>query len=257
MKRPLLALVLTLPLSLAAGLSAFAGEITVFAAASLTNAFTAAKADFERLHPGDVIKLDFAASGALLGRMDAGTACDVFASADRDTMTMAVDRGRVDPATRLVFAGNTLVLAVPAGNPAGVQGIESLSQGGVRRIGVGNPESVPAGRYAKRGLQQKALWFALTSKLVYYPSVRHVLAAVEHGDVDAGFVYATDASSAGAAVETAASMELSPPVVYTAAQATTVRDKPLAAAFLAYLATPQARETLAGFGFAPPPTPAQ
>lgn len=254
MKRPLLASVLLLALSLAACLSASAGEITVFAAASLTNALTAVKADFERLHPGDVLKLDFAASGALLGRMDAGAACDVFASADRDTMTMAVDRGRVDPATRIVFAGNTLVLAVPAGNPARVQGIESLSHGGVRRIGVGNPESVPAGRYAKRGLQQKALWFALTSKLVYYPSVRHVLAAVEHGDVDAGFVYATDA---GAAVETAAAMALSPPVVYTAALATTVREKPLAAAFLAYLATPKARETLAGFGFAPPPTPAQ
>ena len=257
MKRPLLASVLLLALSLAACLSASAGEITVFAAASLTNAFTALKADFERLHPGDVIKLDFAASGALLGRMDAGATCDVFASADRDTMTMAVDRGRVDAATRLVIAGNTLVLVVPAGNPARVQGIESLSQGGVRRVGVGNPESVPAGRYAKRGLQQKALWFALTSKLVYYPSVRHVLAAVEHGDVDAGFVYATDASAAGKAVETAAAMALSPPVVYTAALATTVREKPLAAAFLAYLATPKALETLAGFDFAPPPTPAQ
>jgi len=245
-------LLLVVALLFAACLPASAGEITVFAAASLVNAFTAVAADFEKLHPGDAVHLDFAASGALLGRMDAGAACDVFASADRDTMTMAVDRGRVDPATRLVFAGNTLVLAVPAGNPARIKDIDSLSQGGVRRIGVGNPESVPAGRYAKRSLQQKALWFALTSKLVYFPSVRHVLAAVERGDVDAGFVYATDAA-AGKTVDTAAAIPLSPPVLYTAAMAATAKDTRLAAAFLAYLSTPPARETLARFGFAPPP----
>ena len=197
---------------LATCLPAAAGEITVFAAASLVNAFTAVKADFEQLHPGNTIHLDFAASGTLLGRMDAGAACDVFASADRDTMTMAVDKRRVDPASRLVFAGNTLVLAVPPGNPARIKDLDSLSQGGVRRIGVGNPETVPAGRYAKRALQPKALWFALTSKLVYYPSVRHVLEAVSHGEVDAGFVYATDAAAPGITVTTAASLVLSPPI---------------------------------------------
>lgn len=249
MKRLILAVVCLLALCLPAP----AGEITVFAAASLVNAFPAVKADFERLHPGDTVHLDFAASGALLGRLDAGAVCDVFASADRDTMNLAVDKRRVDPASRLVFAGNTLVLAVPAGNPGRVKDLDSLSQGGVRRIGVGNPESVPAGRYAKRGLQQQALWFALTSKLVYFPSVRHVLAALEHREVDAGFVYATDTATAGRAVETAAAIPLSPPVAYAAALAKTAANPRLAAAFLAYLATPQARETLAGFGFAPPP----
>ncbi|MYL83149.1 molybdate ABC transporter substrate-binding protein [Desulfovibrio aerotolerans] len=250
MKRLLAALVLVI----AACRPAAAGEITVFAAASLVNAFTAVKADFEQLHPGNTIHLDFAASGALLGRMDAGAACDVFVSADRDTMTMAVDKRRVDPASRLVFAGNTLVLAVPPGNPARVKDLDSLSQGGVRRIGVGNPETVPAGRYAKRALQQKALWFALTSKLVYYPSVRHVLTAVSHGEVDAGFVYATDAAAPGITVGTAASLVLSPPITYTAARSAAAKDTRLAADFLAYLATPQAKATLAVFGFTPPPT---
>ena len=250
MKRLLLAILL----ALAVCRPAFAGEITVFAAASLVNAFAVIKADFEAAHPGDTIHLDFAASGALLGRMDAGAACDVFASADRDTMTLATDRNRIDPATRMVFAGNTLVLAVPAGNAARVSGLDSLSLGGVRRIGVGNPESVPAGRYAKRALQQKALWFALTSKLVYYPSVRHVLAALEQGEIDAGFVYATDVSAAGKAVATAASISLTPPIVYTAARAKAAGNKQLAADFLAYLATPQVVSTLSGFGFLPPPT---
>ncbi|MHC1789438.1 molybdate ABC transporter substrate-binding protein [Solidesulfovibrio sp.] len=248
MKRLLLALALVS----AACLPVSAGEITVFAAASLVNAFAVVKTDFERLHPGDAINLDFAASGALLDRMDAKAACDVFASADRDTMTMAVDKGRVAPASRVDFAGNTLVLAVPAGNPARVGSLGSLSQGGVRRIGVGNPGSVPAGRYAKRGLQRKALWFALTSKLVFYPSVRHVLAALERGELDAGFIYATDAAAAGQTVQTAAALPLSPPITYTAAMTTTARDRQLAAAFLGYLATPDAAQTLARFGFAPP-----
>jgi len=233
-------------------LPAWAGEIRVYAAASLANALAAVKTGYERLHPDDVVTPVFAASGALLSRMDGGAACDVFISADPDTMTMAVDKRRVDPASRTVIAGNTLVLAVPAGNPAHVTGLAALSQGGVQRIGVGNPESVPAGRYAKRALQRQALWFALTSKLVYYPSVRHVLAAVEKGEIDAGFVYATDAAIAGAAVATAAVVPLSPPVTYTAAVAAKAANARGAAAFLAYLVTPEARAALARFGFDAP-----
>jgi molybdate transport system substrate-binding protein len=246
-------LLLVVALVFAASLPARAGQITVFAAASLVNAFTAIKTDFEARQPDAPVTFEFAASGALLDRLDAGAACDIFVSADRDTMTMAVDKKRVDPASRVMLAGNTLVLAVPAGNPARVQGADSLSQGGVRRIGVGNPGSVPAGRYAKRALQQKALWFALTSKLVYYPSVRHVLAAVRQGEVDAGFVYATDAAAAGQSVETAAAIPLSPPIVYTAAVTRKAADPHLAAAFLAYLISPEAGEILARFGFARPP----
>ena len=144
------------------------------------------------------------------------------------------------------------VLAVPAGNPAKVDNLDSLSRGGVRRIGVGNPESVPAGRYAKRALQQKALWFALTSKLVYYPSVRHVLAALAKGEIDAGFVYATDAA-AGRAVAVAAPVPLPSPVTYVAAVAAKAADPKMAAAFINYLASPEGVATLGRYGFAPPP----
>ena len=249
MKRLLAALVLVL----AASLPASAGSITVFAAASLTNAFADIKTGFEAAHPGDTVALEFAASGALLERLGTGAACDVFVSADPDTMTLAVDRRRVEAGTRKVVASNKLVLAVPAGNPAKVDNLDSLSRGGVRRVGVGNPESVPAGRYAKRALQQKALWFALTSKLVYYPSVRHVLAALAKGEIDAGFVYATDAASAGQAVAVAATIPLPSPVTYVAAVAAKAADPKLAAAFIGYLATPEGLATLGRYGFAPPP----
>jgi molybdate transport system substrate-binding protein len=240
-------------LVLAVSQPARAAAIVVYAAASLTNAFGALKAEFEASHPGDTITPEYAASGTLLERMASGAACDLFISADPDTMTLAVDRSRVEAASRRAIAGNALVLAVPAGNPANVESLDSLSRGGVRRIGVGNPETVPAGRYAKRALQQKALWFALTSKLVYYPSVRHVLAALAKGELDAGFVYATDAASAGKAVVSAAAIPLSPPVTYVAAVAKSAREPRAAAALLAYLETPEAVRTLARFGFAPPP----
>ena len=110
-------------------------------------------------------------------------------------------------------------MAVPAGNPARIDGLEDLTRGGVRRIGVGNPESVPAGRYAKRALHEKALWFALTSKLVYYPSVRHVLSALANRQVDAGFIYRTDAVLTGQSVVIVATIPLKPPVTYVAARA--------------------------------------
>jgi molybdate transport system substrate-binding protein len=239
-------------LSLALSVPALAGDIAVFAAASLTNAVEAMRAAFERSHPGMLLVPSFAASGTLLQRMQNGQPCDVFISADAVTMDAAVDRRRVDPATRRVVAGNALVLAVPAGNPAHVTGLESLSRGGVRHIGVGNPESVPAGRYAKRALQERAMWFALTSKLVYYPSVRHVLAALAAGECDAGFVYATDAAIAGDAVASAAVVPTSPPVTYSAAVAAGAPDPKGAAAFLDYLATPEARAVFARFGFTAP-----
>jgi molybdate transport system substrate-binding protein len=245
-------LVVALLLLLATSLPAWAGEISVFAAASLTNVLDALKEDFAKSHPGDTLSPVFAASGILLTRIGNGETCDVFLSADTTTMDTAIDTRRVDPASRVVFAGNTLVLAVPAGNPAHVKGLDTLSQGGVRRIGVGNPESVPAGRYANRALQQKALWFALTSKLVYYPSVRHVLTALKNGDIDAGFVYATDAAIAGKAVGIAVTIPLTPPIAYAAAISAKAKDRQAAAAFLTYLASPEAKAILTRFGFTTP-----
>lgn len=231
---------------------AHAAELSVFAAASLTNAFAALAADYEQTHPGLTVTVTNAASGTLLRRMQAGEVADVFVSADTTTMDEAVRTKRVDPASRVAVAGNALVLAVPAGNPAGVTGLSSLTLGGVRRVGVGNPESVPAGRYAKRALARQALWFALASKLVYAPSVRHVLADLTGREVDAGFVYRTDAIHAGQAVAIVATIPLTPPVVYVGALCTPMRHRAEATAFLDHLRSPEARAVLARFGFTAP-----
>jgi len=239
-------------LALSLAVPARAAEIAVYAAASLTDVFGAIKADFEKSHPGRTVALTTAASGDLLQRLRAGQTADVLATADLDTMDAAADSGIVRPASRSNFAGNALVMAVPAGNPAGVTDLDALSLGGVRRIGVGNPESVPAGRYAKRALGKQALWYALTSKLIYFPSVRHVLTALCERKIDAGFVYRTDAYLVRRQVDIVLTLPLSPPVTYVAALTAKAPHPGEAAAFLAYLSTPEARARLAAFGFTVP-----
>lgn len=248
MKRLWLALILSCLLAH----TAQGATIEVFAAASLTDVFGAIAADFEKEHPQTTIHLTTAASGDLLDRLRHGQAADVLASADMDTMDAAISGRYATPASRVVFAGNALVMAVPAGNPADVKNLDDLSRGGVRRVGVGNPESVPAGRYAKRALSQRALWFALTSKLVLFPSVRHVLSALRDRTLDAGFVYRTDAFLAAKTVTIATTLTLSPPVTYVAAQTTASQHPEEADAFLAYLRSPKAQKQLTAFGFTLP-----
>jgi len=248
MTRLLVALLLALSLAQPAR----AAAVAVFAAASLTDAFDGIRADFEKSHPGTQVTLTTAASGDLLDRMRHGESADVLATADTATMDAAASGGDIAPSSRVVFAGNALVMAVPAGNPAKVRTLDDLSRGGVQRIGVGNPESVPAGRYAKRALGQRALWYALTSKLVYFPSVRHVLAALSDRHLDAGFVYRTDAALVPKTVDIAVTLPLSPPVTYVAALAARAPNAKEASAFLAYLTTPEARARLSGFGFTVP-----
>ena len=126
-----------------------AAEMTISGAASLTNAFTELKGLFEKQHPGLTAHVNFAASNPLLKQIQEGAPVDVFASADQATMDKAVASKVVDPATRRDFALNDLVLIVPAGGkkPADLADLKNF-----KRIAVGNPDSVPAGRYAREAL---------------------------------------------------------------------------------------------------------
>ena len=130
-------------------LPAQAAEVTVSAAASLTNAFTELKGLFEKKHTGLQVNTNFAASNPLLKQIQEGAPVDAFASADQGTMDKAVAAKVVDPATRKNFALNDLVLIVPAGSkkPAKLEDIKAF-----KRVAMGNPDSVPAGRYSKDAL---------------------------------------------------------------------------------------------------------
>lgn len=239
-----------LGLWLAAGATAAqAGEMVVSGAASLTNAFGELKTLFEKRHPGLTVHTNYAASNPLLKQMQEGAPVDVFASADQETMDKAEKAGLIDPATRRDFVYNKLVLIVPKGGkkPAGMAELS-----GCRRIAVGNPDSVPAGRYARESLTQAGLWEALAPKLIMGNSVRQVLDYVARGEVDAGFVYATDARQMADKVEVVLVAEGHKPVLYPVAVATTGKNAAQGKAFVDFLLSSEAGEVLARYGFSRP-----
>ena len=191
-------LVLALACTALFALPAQAAEMTVSAAASLTNAFTELKTLFEKSHVGLTVHVNFAASNPLLKQIQEGAPVDVFASADQATMDKAVASKVVNPATRKNFAQNNLVLIVPTGaqKPAKLDELKTY-----KRVAVGNPDSVPVGRYTKAALTTAKLWDALQPQLILGNSVRQVLDYVARGEVDAGFVYGTDAKQLASKVD--------------------------------------------------------
>lgn len=225
-------------------------EIIVSAAASLTNAFTDLGKQFEAENPGVKVVFNFAASGVLLQQMENGAPVDVFASADQKTMDQAAQKGLVAPETRRDFAANTLVLIVPADGK--VKSLADLKGPGVSRIALGTPETVPVGRYTKESLTAAGTWDALSPKFVYAENVRQVLDYVARGEVDAGFVYATDAAIAKGKVKTVAEVAGHKPVTYPIALVKTGTNKDSAAKFTAFVTGKKGRKVLADYGFRKP-----
>lgn len=244
------ALALALALFLAPA-QLFAADLTVSAAASLTEAFKVIKTKFEKANPGVTVVTNFAASGPLLRQIESGAPVDVFASADQKTMNQAAQKNLIVPATRIDFVQNALVLIEPANAKAGLAGMAQLTQPGVKRIAIGNPETVPAGRYAKESLTAAKLWEAVTPKLVLGESVRQTLDYVARGEADAGFVFATDAKVAGAKVRVVAEAPTSTPVRYPIAVVAASKN-PKAKAFVDFVAGPEGQKVLQEFGFKKP-----
>ena len=216
-----------------------AEELTVSAAASLTNAFPEIGQAFEKQHPGTKVIFNFAASGPLLQQIAQGAPVDVFASADQKTMDQAQEKGLMVPASRKNFVSNTLVLIVPQDSKLAVSGLKDLTKPEVKRVGLGNPASVPVGRYTQEALTQAGLWEALQPKLIMGESVRQVLDYVSRGEVDAGFVYATDAAICGGKVKTVATVQGHQPIVYPVALVAASKKQALGQQFLKFLDSPE------------------
>lgn len=243
---------LSVALALALPLAAAAQQITVSAAASLTDAFKEIGPKFEAAKAGSTVRFNFAASGVLLQQIAQGAPVDVFASADQDTMNRGNDQKLIDVATRKDFVTNSLVLVEPAQGAVGLKSLQDLSGTSVKKIAVGKTATVPVGRYTKQVLDNAKLWTVLEPKFVQADSVRQVLDYVSRGEVEAGFVYRTDAAVAGDKVKVAFTPSGHTPVTYPIAVVAESKQKALAGDFIAFLSTPAAQEVLARYGFGKP-----
>lgn len=241
---PLLAL-----LCMLCSLQVQAAEIIVSAAASLTNAFREIGKGFESANAGDRIVLNFASSDVLLSQIANGAPVDVFAAADVESMDRAEKQGLLAKESRRDLLRNTLVLVVPVGAATAPADLKALAHAAVRRIAIGNPASVPAGRYAREALQKGALWSRLEPKLVYAQNVRQALDYVARGEVDAGIVYATDARIMPDRIRVTAELPTVTPIVYPVAAIKDSRNRALAAQFMTYLESKPARDVFARYGF--------
>lgn len=229
-----------------------AADLTVSAASSLTQAFRELAQAYERSYPEDKVKLNFGASGVLLQQIGRGAPVDVFASADQEMMDQAVHQGWVVAGSRREFARNTLVVVVPAGSQPIVSTLEQLTRAEIRRVALGQPASVPAGRYGRRVLQAAGVWQTVAPKVIYTQSVRQALDYVARGEVEAGFVYATDAHQAFHKVRVAFELPLDAPIRYSMASTTQARSGEAALRFVAYVLSPSGQAILARHGFFQP-----
>jgi molybdate transport system substrate-binding protein len=245
--RPLVALILIIGSGGAA-----AADLVVSAASSLTDAFQAVGKAYEGKHPGTHVVLNFAASDVLLRQIASGAPADVFASADQTAMDKAVEAKAIVPATRRDFASNRLVLIVPKGSKARVTSPADLKADTIKRVAYGDPASVPVGRYTKAALEQQGLWDAVSAKGVLAQNVRQSLDYVARGEVDAGFVFATDASIVKDKVDVAATVPTPKPITYPIAVVAGSKQSGEAASFEAFVQSPEGRGILAGFGFQAP-----
>lgn len=241
--RPLLAIA-----AVFAACAAQAGEVTVSAAASLTNALRDIAPLFEAAVPGAKLQLNFGASGALLAQIAKGAPADVFISADEESMDQAEKQGLVK--ARRDVVSNTLVLIVPAAAATAPKALADL--GGMSRIAIGLPASVPVGRYTKGVLEQAGLWAAIEPKMIGATTVRQALDYVARAEVDAGFVYATDAALMADKVKVAFTVPTPKPVRYPLAVLTGAPNAAEARKFVDFLYTPPAQAVLAKYGFGKP-----
>lgn len=243
-------------------------ELTVFAAASLTEVLTELGAAYEAENPGVKVLFSFDSSGTLKTQLEEGAKADVFIAASVKPMDeLDGSRGRAEnpkgldliaPDTRLDLLENRVVLVVPAGNPAGVGSFEDLKSGllnGDILLAMGNSD-VPVGQYSQSllaffGLEEEAL--ARQGLITYSSNVKEVTTQVSEGAVDSGIIYSTDATQAGLQVVAEADEAMVGRVVYPAAVLKDAKDPAAARSFLAFLQTQAAREVFAEAGFKPVP----
>jgi molybdate transport system substrate-binding protein len=223
-------------------------ELNISAAASLTDAFDEIYAEYQK-ESNDVINFNFAASGTLQKQILEGAPCDFFVSASKGHMDGLADADLIVPESRKDLLGNALTL-IAAAEKADAVSADSLASADVASITIGEPESVPAGNYAKQTLESLGIWDAVQDKLIFAKDVRQVLEYVETGNADCGFVYRSDAALLETGVIVADMPEDShSPIVYPAALIAGSENEAAAQAFYDYLQSDYAKGVFEKYGF--------
>jgi molybdate transport system substrate-binding protein len=220
------------------------GNISVFAAASLTASFNALGASFQTANPGVTVKFNYAGSPTLVTQIEQGAPGDVFASADTTNMDKLTADG-FTVGSSSVFAHNQLEIVVAPGNPKGIAGLADLAKPGV--IYITEAPTVPAGKYSLQALASAGV--KATPKSLE-TSVTAVISKIELGEADAGIVYTTDVSAAGSKVSGVQIPAANNVVTtYPIAVVKSTTNSVVANAFITYVLTARGQSTLQSFGF--------
>lgn len=222
------------------------GSLTVYAAASLTEAFNTLKGQFSKAHPGVSIAVTYGASSDLSTQITQGAPVDVFASASTKNMAAVVSAG--DASTPVDFVSNTLEIATPPSNPGKVHTLQNLARPGVK-VAVCDP-AVPCGAVATTVFANAEITVKPKASLA---DVKSTLAAVESGEVDAGMVYVTDVRAAGkkvSGIQIPSAVNAS--TKYPIAATKHAKNPALAKAFVDFVLSPAGKKVLAADGFSKP-----
>lgn len=239
---------------LLAAVTTQAAEVLVFAAASLNDALQDIRVRYEAKQE-DRISFNFEASSKLARQIIAGAPADLFFSADEEKMDQLQAKGLIVESTRASVLSNALVL-VTAPTDTAIQSPVDLVKSGVTRLALAQPETVPAGIYAKAYLKGQALWSGVAGKVIPTENVRAALAAVESGNAEAAFVYRTDVR-AKTRVRVAYEVPTGevPPITYPVAVVKGTKNDAAARRFLTFLRSEEARQAFRKQGFTVLPAP--
>lgn len=228
--------------------NANAAEVNVYAAASLTDVMKEIAANYEK-ESTDKIVFNFGASSLLARQIIERAPADIFFSADEAKMDDLQKAGLIVTDTRRDLLSNSLVLVVPNDSKLAIASPDELLTK-VQKIAIADPRAVPAGIYTKEYLSGLGLWDKLQSKMVPTENVRAALAAVESGNVDAGFVYKTDANiSKKVKIAFSVPVEKGPAILYPIAIVNEAKNKSAAEGFSQYLESAKARTLFERYGF--------
>ncbi len=231
-------------------------EVTVFAAASMTENLTEIKTTYEKDHPGVTLTFNFDSSGTLLTQIQEGADCDLFISAASKQMNALEQAGALAENSRVDLLENQVVLCVPDGNPANIRSFDQLAQELKNEnvlLAMGNSD-VPVGQYTREilffyGMSEDAL--AAVGCITYGSNVKEVTTQISEASVDCGVIYSTDAFSAGLTAVDRAAGEMCSPVIYPAAVLKESKNMEAAQTFLAYLISDEAMAVFQSAGFVP------